>query len=143
MVDGIDGLAGSLALVALLAIAVIAGSAHDALVATLIIAIAVVAFLVFNFPTIRNRGMRCFMGDAGSTLLGFMIVWVTLGVSQGEGRVISPVYCLWFASIPVYDLLTCFVRRALRGKSPFTPGRDHFHHALRRGGFGVRESLGS
>ena len=82
------------------------------------------------------------MGDAGSTLLGFSIVWVTLGISQGSDRLISPVHCLWFASIPIYDLFTCFVRRMLKGRSPFTPGRDHFHHTLQRGGFGVRSSLG-
>ena len=82
------------------------------------------------------------MGDAGSTLLGFTIVWVTLGVSSGPERLISPVHCLWFASIPIYDLFTCFARRMLNGKSPFTPGRDHFHHTLKRGGFGVRRTLG-
>jgi UDP-GlcNAc:undecaprenyl-phosphate GlcNAc-1-phosphate transferase len=30
----------------------------------------------------------------------------------------------------------------LKGKSPFSPGRDHFHHRLIRGGFGVRKTLG-
>ncbi len=70
------------------------------------------------------------------------MVWVTLGISSGSDRLISPVHCLWFASIPIYDIFTCFVRRMARGKSPFTPGRDHFHHTLRRGGFGVRRTLG-
>ena len=41
----------------------------------------------------------------------------------------------------VYDSLTCFVLRIRKGRSPFTPGRDHFHHELRRGGFGGREKL--
>ena len=108
----------------------------------LTISSAIVGFLMFNFPTPWNRRTRTFMGDAGSTLLGFTIVWVTLGISQGPERLISPVHCLWFASIPIYDLFTCFVRRMLKGKSPFTPGRDHFHHTLRRGGFGVRRTLG-
>ena len=34
------------------------------------------------------------------------------------------------------------MRRVLKGKSPFTPGHDHFHHTLVRGGFGVRQKLG-
>ena len=67
------------------------------------------------------------------------IVWLTLGIAQGGQQVISPVACLWFAAIPIFDCLTCFTRRALRGKSPFSPGRDHFHHTLNRGGFGVRQ----
>ena len=38
--------------------------------------------------------------------------------------------------------MTCFVRRSLQGKSPFSSGRDHFHHTLKRGGFDVRQTLG-
>jgi UDP-GlcNAc:undecaprenyl-phosphate GlcNAc-1-phosphate transferase len=30
----------------------------------------------------------------------------------------------------------------VRKKSPFTPGRDHFHHTLKRGGMGFKRSLG-
>jgi len=142
LIDGVDGLAGSLGLVALLAVATAAGPGHNAAAAALTVTAAIVGFLMFNFPTKWNRKVRSFMGDAGSTLLGFTIVWITLGISQGSESLISPVHCLWFASIPIYDTLTCFVRRILAGKSPFTPGRDHFHHTLKRGGFGVRDSLG-
>ena len=142
LVDGVDGLAGSLSLVAIISVAAVAGPGHPATVVSLVIAAAIVGFLVFNFPTSWNRKVLSFMGDAGSTLLGFTIVWLTLGISQQPDQVISPVHCLWFASIPIYDLFTCFVRRPLKGKSPFTPGRDHFHHALKRAGFGVRETLG-
>lgn len=142
LVDGVDGLAGSFALLALLAVAAVAGYGHPMSDVSLVISAAVVGFLVFNFPTPWNRLARTFMGDAGSTMLGFTIVWVTLGVSQGSDRLISPVHCLWFASLPIYDLFTCFVRRMLKRKSPFAPGRDHFHHTLHRGGFRVRRTLG-
>jgi UDP-GlcNAc:undecaprenyl-phosphate GlcNAc-1-phosphate transferase len=49
---------------------------------------------------------------------------------------------LWFAAIPIFDCFTCFVRRVLKKKSPFTPGRDHFHHTLKRGGLSIRQTLG-
>jgi UDP-GlcNAc:undecaprenyl-phosphate GlcNAc-1-phosphate transferase len=81
------------------------------------------------------------MGDAGSTLLGFAIVWITIGISQGSERTISPVHCLWFAALPIFDFFTCFVQRIVRGKTPFTPGRDHMHHILQRGGFSVQQRL--
>ncbi len=142
MVDGIDGLAGSLTMVAMVAVAAVAGANNAFGAIALVIVASVFGFLLFNFPVKWNRPVRSFMGDAGSTLLGFAIVWVTLGVAQGEARVISPVHALWFAALPIFDCLTCFVRRALQGKSPFTPGRDHFHHTLRRGGLGVRQKLG-
>jgi UDP-GlcNAc:undecaprenyl-phosphate GlcNAc-1-phosphate transferase len=142
LVDGVDGLAGSLALVALLSIAAVAGPGSTYGSSAMIAAAAVVGFLMFNFPVIMNRPVRTFMGDAGSTLLGFVIVWLTLGIAQGAEREISPVACLWFAAIPIFDCLTCFTRRALKGKSPFSPGRDHFHHTLFRGGYRVRQVLG-
>jgi UDP-GlcNAc:undecaprenyl-phosphate GlcNAc-1-phosphate transferase len=141
LVDGADGLAGSLTLVALLSVALVGGLGHPSAVAALVVSAAIIGFLLFNFPTPWNRPIRSFMGDAGSTMLGFTVVWITLGVSQGDARVISPVHCLWFASVPIYDCLTCFVRRAMKGKSPFSPGRDHFHHMLFRGGFTVRPAL--
>ena len=141
LVDGADGLAGALTLIALLSVALVSDIHQPSAAAALTVSSAIVGFLLFNFPTPWNQRLRSFMGDAGSTMLGFAVVWITLGVSQGEARAISPVHCLWFASIPIYDCLTCFVRRAMKGRSPFSPGRDHFHHILFRGGFGVRQAL--
>ena len=141
LVDGLDGLAGLMAAIALLCIAIVAGPGN-VFGGTAMVALAAIAgFLVFNLPVGWNRSVRSFMGDAGSTLLGLAIVWVTLGIAQGAERVISPVHCLWFAALPVFDCLSCFVCRILKKKSPFTPGRDHFHHSLRRGGFGVRATV--
>ena len=141
LVDGVDGLAGILALIALVGVAIVGGASAMSTVMALILSGSIVGFLIFNFPVIANRSIRTFMGDAGSTVLGFTVFWAVLGISQGEEAAISPVAGLWFASIPIYDCLTCFVRRIAAGKSPFTPGRDHFHHTLRRGGFGVQQTL--
>jgi UDP-GlcNAc:undecaprenyl-phosphate GlcNAc-1-phosphate transferase len=141
-VDGADGLAGSLSLIGLLAVTLVAGLFHPTGAFALAVAAAIVGFLLFNFPTRWNRLVRSFMGDAGSTLLGFTIAWVVLSISAGPDKLISPVHCLWFAAIPIFDFFSCFVRRLRKRKSPFTPGRDHFHHILMRGGFGVRQTLG-
>jgi UDP-GlcNAc:undecaprenyl-phosphate GlcNAc-1-phosphate transferase len=141
-VDGADGLAGTLAFVAMGAVAIVGGPNHPATAAALVVLAATVGYLIFNLPVYINRRLRSFMGDAGSTLLGFSIVWVTLSISQGEARIISPVHCLWFAAIPIFDFMTCFVRRILNKRSPFHAGRDHFHHVLLRGGFTGRQALG-
>ena len=141
LIDGADGLAGSLALVALLAVSLVGGYSDPSTAVALTVASAVVGFLIFNFPVKWNRPIRTFMGDAGSTFLGFTILWITLGASQGTDRLVSPVVGLWFASVPIYDALTCFVRRSWSGKSPFLPGRDHFHHVLNRGSDHVRRTI--
>lgn len=141
LIDGADGLAGSLALVALLAISIVGGGADPSTAIALTVSAAVIGFLIFNYPTTWNRPIRSFMGDAGSTFIGFTILWVVLGASQGPDRLVSPVIGLWFASVPIYDCLTCFIRRALKGRSPFSPGRDHFHHVLNRGTTHVRRTI--
>ncbi len=141
LIDGADGLAGSLALVALLAIAMVGGYSEPSTAIALTVSASVVGFLVFNFPVTWNRRVRAFMGDAGSTFLGFTILWVVLGASQGADRLVSPVVGLWFAAVPIHDCLTCFVKRTWAGKSPFKPGRDHFHHVLNRGAPQARRTI--
>ena len=142
MVDGADGLAGSLALIALTSVAIVSAVALPVTNIVLIAGAVVLGFLLFNFPLIANRRLLSFMGDSGSTLLGFLILWTTISVSQGADRVVSPVICLWFASMPVYDLMTRFFCRIREGGSPFRACRNHFHHMLERGGLSARQVVG-
>ena len=142
LIDGLDGLAGSIVAISLLAIAATSDVASSTFLVACVSACAVAGFLMFNFPAGNERKYRAFMGDAGSTFLGLVIVWLTVSICQGPERAISPVTGLWFAALPLFDLLTCFVRRIARGQSPFTSGRDHFHHLLGRNGMSVRQVLG-
>jgi UDP-GlcNAc:undecaprenyl-phosphate/decaprenyl-phosphate GlcNAc-1-phosphate transferase len=140
MLDGMDGLAGTTALTSLLSIALLSwgGNLWVPFAVSLIAAGAVSAFLVFNLPIRLNRPMRCFMGDAGSTLLGFAVAWLCIHISQGSERVISPTNSLWLVALPLYELLWTTVRRIVHGVSPFRPDNAHFHHLLLKAGFGVR-----
>ena len=137
MIDGLDGLAGSMVMVALIAIAFVSGSGTSTESMALVVAAAVAGYLVFNLPLGERRPYRAFMGDAGSTFLGLCVVWLTVSICQGNDRIISPVHGLWFAALPIFDLFTVFVRRAVSGRSPFGSGRDHFHHILREAGMSV------
>ena len=140
-VDGIDGLAASMALIALSAGAIAAGLRAPALTVAALACGAILGFLAFNFPVYRNHRLRTFMGDAGSTLLGFIVVWFTISISQGEDRSLSPVAALWFALMPLSDFFSCFVRRVARGKMPLHAGREHFHYMLMRAGLSGRQTL--
>jgi len=148
MLDGMDGLAGTMALNALLALSVLSwmGGLETASTLCLVIAASVCAFLLFNLPSARNRRMRCFMGDAGSTLLGLSVAWLCIFVSQaapeGAGLNVSPVTTLWAVAVPLYELFWTTLRRLFRGVSPFKADRDHFHHLLLKAGFGVRAAFG-
>jgi UDP-GlcNAc:undecaprenyl-phosphate/decaprenyl-phosphate GlcNAc-1-phosphate transferase len=143
MLDGMDGLAGAMALVAFIAIAYLAYEAGlpVALSASIVFTGAVLAFLVSNIPFGLNDEIRCFMGDSGSTLLGFLVVWLCINVSQSPVPAAEPVTLLWVVALPLYELFWTVLRRTLRGISPFKPDNGHFHHRLFRAGFGVRPTF--
>ncbi len=141
MIDGVDGLAGSLAAITMIFVAIVSGVGTPAAAIALTTVAAIIGFLIFNLPLKSNNEYKTFMGDAGSTVLGLLVVWATLTAINGSSSSISPVHCLWFASVPIYDLFTCFVRRAMKGRSPLEPARDHFHHTLRRGSMSTWQIL--
>jgi UDP-GlcNAc:undecaprenyl-phosphate GlcNAc-1-phosphate transferase len=140
MLDGMDGLAGTMAFNALVGLTALTSFTGDSAVGgiSLVFCAAVSAFLIFNIPARFNRRFRCFMGDAGSTLLGFALACLCIAVSQGEGPKVSPTTTLWVVAIPLFELLWTTFRRVLKGRSPFQPDRAHFHHNLLDAGFGVR-----
>src|SRR5207248_6205846 len=134
-------LAASMALISLAAGALATGLTASAASLAAMACGATLGFLLFNFPAFRNRHLRTFMGDAGSTLLGFIVVWFALSISQGADRSVSPVAALWFALMPLSDFFSCIVRRAVRGKMPLHAGREHFHYMLMRAGLSGRQVL--
>lgn len=140
MLDGLDGLAGSVGLIALagvLFIASIGGASATVLVAGSMLG-AVAAFLMFNLPTVLNRPVRTFMGDAGSTLLGFVLAGLGLALVQPGAVDVDPVVVLWLMPLPIFELFTSTARRIVRGMSPAQADTGHFHHLLIRAGLSVR-----
>ncbi|WP_119293417.1 MraY family glycosyltransferase [Azohydromonas sediminis] len=144
MADGMDGLAGTLAMVAFMSMGVLAAAAADGTLLQVCIAMcgAISGFLAINFPLRRTRRWRVFLGDAGSTLLGFVAAYVGFGLSQGADARVAPVTVLWLAAVPVADLLITMSRRALQKRSPFRPDRGHFHHQLLDAGLTPPAALG-
>ena len=140
MLDGVDGIAGGVALVALAGLSFhLVPAGNLAAAATLALAGAVVGFLVFNLPARFNRKRLAFMGDAGSTLLGFALAGLALvAVQPGDGRGMPPALVLWMLPVPIVELFTSTIRRLVSGTSPMQADRGHFHHRLLDAGFSVR-----
>lgn len=139
--DGADGLAGGVAAASLVcaATAALLFGSDVGLTLALVSLATLIGFLIFNVPTSLNRGLRTFMGDAGATLLGFIVVWLGLRLSNGPERVISSVAALWIAAVPIFDFFISFVRRLSRGQSPMAADREHLHHVLQRAGLTDRQ----
>lgn len=140
MMDGIDGLAGSLALVSIAAIVLFAGpnALRGSLALITLLAIAAIPYL---FANLGLMGRKIFMGDAGSMVLGYLLAWTLIRLSQEPGSQLSPVDVLWCVALPVLDTLAVMYRRLRQGKSPFKPDRGHIHHILMGMGLGPRASL--
>lgn len=141
MFDGSDGVAGVQALIGLVFMGFACVMAGQMGPIPLIVSMigCLIGFLIFNWPSKRMSAVRAFMGDAGSTMLGFLLAWLCLDLSQRSQPVFSPVVTLWIFALPVYDLFSSMVRRMWNGLSPFHGDSDHLHHVLRRSGLSSRK----
>lgn len=137
MADGVDGLAGGQALVSVLlftCFALYAGNTVNA-ERLLTVAAAVLGFLWWN---LRRPGLpraRVFLGDAGSMLLGFVIAWTAVRLTQNAAHPVSPVLGPWTIALPLIDCVSLILRRLRQGRSPFAADRDHLHHLLLDAGY--------
>ena len=133
MVDGLDGTAGGIAIVAALWLACAAllqGLGPQALL-LLLLAAAIAGFLLWNmrFPGIRSQA-RVFMGDSGSMMLGLALCWFSIDLTQGEGRTLAPIVCMWILAVPLLDMARVMFVRIQKRISMFEAGREHLHHLL-------------
>jgi UDP-GlcNAc:undecaprenyl-phosphate/decaprenyl-phosphate GlcNAc-1-phosphate transferase len=141
MFDGSDGIAGAQALMGLLFIGFACVMSGEMGPVPLIVSMAgcLMGFLFFNWPSRRTGNVRAFMGDAGSTMLGFLLAWLSIDLSQRPQPVFSPVVALWIFALPIYDLFSSMIRRVTNGLSPFHGDSNHLHHVLRRLGLSTRK----
>ena len=79
------------------------------------------------------------MGETGSAFIGFMLAMLTVPCfSGGEAVKLSEISLVFF--LPLSEAVCSFVRRAVKGKNPFSPDTGHMHHVLLRKGFSVRSA---
>ncbi len=142
MVDGIDGLLGGLSSVSFAALGVILffnGQTSLAMWCFTMIA-ATLPYILLNLGVFGKR-YKVFMGDAGSTFIGFTLIWILLQTTQGPLHPINPVTALWIIAIPLMDMIAIMYRRLRKGLSPFSADRQHIHHLIMRAGFTSRQAF--
>jgi len=143
MIDGLDGLGGSISLVSLASIAILSGIAQDWMLFDycIIFIASLVAFLLFNVRIFGRPHAKIFLGDAGSTLMGFTVCWLLIDASQGGKSLIPSTAVLWIIGLPLLDSIYTILRRINEGKSPFTPDGGHLHHFFQRIGYSINKTL--
>ena len=131
--DGADGIVAGVVPIIALGFILVARNNSDALVAVLLLG-SCLGFLIFNFPP-----AKIFMGDNGSTTLGFVIAFLSLSFYRSlpitdSGQLIP----LLFAAVPLLDMSFAVLRR-LRSGMPITEGdRRHCYDLLLRRGWPAR-----
>ncbi|MGL5030542.1 MAG: UDP-N-acetylglucosamine--undecaprenyl-phosphate N-acetylglucosaminephosphotransferase [Aeromonas sp.] len=143
MVDGIDGLLGGLSLATFGGLAYLNYIDGQLPLARfcLLLMIVMVPYIILNLGFPFGRKRKVFMGDAGSMLIGFTVIWVLLQGTQGPKAQMYPVTALWLIAIPLMDMITIMVRRIRKGHSPFKPDREHLHHICLRAGLSPLQAL--
>ena len=124
--DGVDGLASGITAVIALGYALMPGAALSAFghAVAWSLAGACAGFLFFNFPP-----AKIFMGDLGSTVLGFSVAFLGLDFMEARGAggaTGSLLFPFLIAALPILDALLVVARRVARGKSPLQADREHF-----------------
>lgn len=141
MLDGIDGLLASLVIATLVTFHLFTELPPG--LVTLFISSSLIAFLISNLKLSRLIP-KTFLGDAGSRLLGFIVVCLLLSAASGQvgyAKIIQPATALFLVALPLFDMVFTTLRRISRKGSPFAADRGHIHHLLQDLGFSDRRAL--
>jgi len=135
--DGMDGLAAGLGALIAFFLGVVAFQTAQPFIGWVAVAMmgSCIGFLPYNFKIKGNATI--FLGDAGSTVIGFILACVAVYGDWAEGNsvvaLISPLLIFW---ILIFDMVHITFDRILTGKVlNFRQwigyvGKDHLHHRL-------------
>ena len=138
LIDGLDGLAAgvsSIASLCLMILSIYVGYPQGALL-TATLAGACMGFLPYNF-----NPASIFMGDTGSTFLGF-----TLGITSVmgllKGYTVTTIFiAVLVLGLPIFDTSFAIIRRFLAGRPIMSPDRGHLHHRLVDHGYSQKQAV--
>lgn len=140
--DNMDGLSGGVAALTAVLLALSSLTVGQVFVpcALLLLAGALIGFLVYNFPP-----AKIFMGDAGSLVVGYLLSVCTIlttfydpGQQRRPFGVLVPLIVF---AVPIYDMASVIVHRLRIGVSIFRSDRRHFSHRLVKLGLSPRSAV--
>ena len=138
LIDGLDGLAvgvSSIAAITMLAVALLTGNMPIA------ITMAALAGACIGFMPYNLNPAKIFMGDTGSTFLGYMLATVSIMGLFKFYAVISFAVPFLILGLPIFDTSNAIIRRVAAGRSPMSPDRGHVHHKLIDMGFNQKQAV--
>ena len=141
-IDGLDGLAAGVSAISagtMLVVALLLVPDGTAMISAILLAGIVgacIGFIPFNF-----NPASIFMGDTGSTFLGFMLASVSIFGLFKTYAVISFAVPFLVLGLPIFDICFAVIRRLAKGQSPMHADRGHVHHRLIDMGFSQKQAV--
>jgi UDP-GlcNAc:undecaprenyl-phosphate GlcNAc-1-phosphate transferase len=137
--DGMDGLASGLAILIAFFMGAVAFDTSQPGLAWLAVAMvgAGIGFLPYNFRF--NRQALVFLGDGGSTFIGFTLACLAVKGNWADNNpIVSFSNPLLIFGVLIYDMIHITAERMVTGKVKTVKqwidyvGKDHLHHRLER-----------
>lgn len=134
--DGMDGLAAGSTAINAMFFGLVAwqNSQYDMMFLALPLMGACLSFLVYNFRP--GQSAWIFLGDAGSTFLGFMVSALAVMGDWASHHTVGLIVPILILGVPIFDMAFTTIMRVGTGQVrnfnqwiEFT-GRDHIHHRL-------------
>jgi len=131
--DGLDGLAAGSAVINLFCFAVILYNTkqYSLVILAIILMGACLGFIPYNF-----KRAKIFLGDAGSTFIGFTLASIALLGNWAEDNIVKITIPVLILGVPIFDMVFTTIMRIKEVKvKTFMEwlqygGKDHFHHYL-------------
>jgi UDP-GlcNAc:undecaprenyl-phosphate GlcNAc-1-phosphate transferase len=138
LIDGLDGLAAGVSSIASLSLFFVSiiFKRWDVAMITAALAGSTLGFLPYNF-----NPAKIFMGDTGSTFLGFSLGVISIQGTLKSYTAIAIAIPLLVLGLPLFDTVFAVLRRLISGKSIMEADRGHLHHRLIDMGLSQRQSV--
>ena len=138
LIDGLDGLAcgvSTISAISMLVIALLVSESDVALVMAALVG-ACLGFMPYN-----KNPAKMFMGDTGSTFLGYILATISIQGLFKYYAIVSFAVPFLVLGLPIFDTAFAIVRRVARGQSPMTPDRGHIHHRMMDMGLNQKQTV--
>ncbi len=137
-IDGLDGLAVGVSAISAgtqLVIALLVAESNIAIIVAALLG-SCLGFLPYNF-----NPAKIFMGDTGSTFLGFILACLSIQGMFKLYAIISFAVPFLILGIPIFDICFAIIRRLARHQNPMQADRGHIHHRLIDMGFSQKQAV--
>lgn len=142
LLDGLDGLATGIASIASTTLMIIAILFGDPLLVGLpILLTATLAGSCLGFLPYNFNPAKIFMGDTGSTFLGYSLAVISIQTMLKTYTALTLVVAVIVLALPIADTLFAIIRRTAN-RRPISEGdRGHLHHRLIDKGLSQRKAV--